>query len=62
MKAIVNQETCVGYTLCTQICHEVFKMDNDKAAAHTNPIPDSLIGACKDAAEKCPVEAITIES
>ncbi|MDO8663183.1 MAG: ferredoxin [Candidatus Omnitrophota bacterium] len=60
MKAIVDQDKCIGCTLCTQISPEVFRMEGDKAIAYTNPIPDGLIDACKDAASQCPVEAITV--
>lgn len=61
MKAIVDQDTCIGCTLCPQICPEVFKMDGDKAVAYTNPVPVGLEGKAKEAAEQCPTNAITVE-
>jgi ferredoxin len=61
MKAIVDKETCTGCTLCTDICPEVFKMDNDVAVAYTDPVPVEYEDACRDAADQCPVEAIAIQ-
>jgi len=61
MKATVDKETCTGCALCTQTCPEVFKMEDDKAAVHANPVPQSAEETCKKAAEECPVNAIKIE-
>lgn len=61
MGAIVDPDTCIGCGLCTQRCPEVFKMEGDKAVAYTNPVPDELEDACKQAAEECPVDAIKVE-
>ncbi|MGE5197723.1 MAG: ferredoxin [Deltaproteobacteria bacterium] len=61
MKAVVDQEKCIGCTLCTQVCPEVFKMEGDKAVAYVNPVPRELEEKCKDAAQQCPVEAITVK-
>ncbi len=61
MTVTVDQETCIGCTLCTQICPEIFKMESDKAVVYRNPVPDELNAECKRTAEGCPVNAITIE-
>ena len=61
MKAKVDQDTCIGCDLCTQICPEVFKMEGDKAAAYVAIVPKEFEGDCKKAADGCPVTAITIE-
>lgn len=61
MTTIVDPEKCIGCTLCAQICPEVFKMEQDKAAAYTNPVPENLMELAKQAADQCPVDAITIE-
>ncbi|MDD4900098.1 MAG: ferredoxin [Candidatus Omnitrophica bacterium] len=60
MRAVVDPDKCIGCTLCTQICPEIFKMEGDKAVAYLNPVPDKLINSCRQAAEQCPVEAISI--
>ena len=61
MKAVVDQDTCTGCTLCTQTCPEVFKMEDDKATAYKNPVPQEAEASCREAAEDCPVDGITIE-
>ncbi len=61
MMAIVDPEICIGCTLCTQICPEVFKMEDDKAVAYTNPVPPAVTDTCRDAADQCPVTAITLK-
>lgn len=61
MKAIVDQDICIGCGLCPQICPEVFRMEGDKAVAYTDPVPLNLQDSCKQAAEQCPVSAISIK-
>ena len=61
MKAVVNPDTCIGCTLCTQVCPEVFRMEGEKAVAFADPVPADAVDACKEAAEQCPVSAITLE-
>lgn len=61
MKAKVNPDLCIGCTLCTQTCPEVFKMDNDKSVAYVAIVPKNVEDACRKAADECPVTAITIE-
>jgi ferredoxin len=38
-----------------------FKMDDDKAIVHTDPVPAKAEKQCQNAADECPVTAITIE-
>ena len=61
MKAIVDPETCIGCTLCTQTCPEVFKMEGDKAIVYVNPVPRDKEECCKKAADECPVAAISFQ-
>ena len=61
MKAIVDEETCIGCGLCAETCPEVFEMDDDKARVKMDEIPGNLIDSCREATENCPVEAIQIE-
>lgn len=60
MKAYVDPEACIGCTLCTQICPEVFKMQEDKAVAYLEQVPPQSKGTCQKAAQECPVDAIRI--
>lgn len=59
MKAIVNEDTCIGCGLCAQICPEVFEMDGDKAKVKVDPVPSAEENSCQEAADGCPVEAIS---
>ncbi len=61
MKAKVDQDMCIGCALCTQICPEVFKMEDDKAVAYVAIVPKEDEDACKEAAGERPVTAIIIE-
>ena len=60
MKASVDPQVCIGCTLCTQICPGVFKIDGDKATAYKNPVSVDKNECARNAAEQCPVQAITL--
>ncbi|TAL36721.1 MAG: ferredoxin [Spirochaetes bacterium] len=60
MKATVDKDTCTGCELCAQTCPEVFRMEGDVAVAYANPVPEEHETLARQAAEDCPVEAITI--
>lgn len=62
MKAIVDPDICTGCELCVQTCPEVFKLEDDIAVAYVNPVPEENEESCQDAADNCPVEAISIEA
>jgi len=61
MRAIVDEETCIGCGLCAETCPEVFEMGDDKARVKVDEVPEDAVDTCKEAAEDCPVEAITFE-
>ena len=61
MKGRVDEELCVGDETCVEICPEIFEMQGDVAVAKMEEVPEEVEGACKEAAESCPVEAILIE-
>jgi ferredoxin len=63
MKAIVDQDECIGCGVCIEMCPEVFTWnDDEKAVAYTNPVPEDVQQTCQEAADSCPSEAITIEA
>lgn len=62
MKAEVNHDLCIGCTLCTSICPEIFYMnDEDKADTLEPNVPKSLEKNAISARQSCPVEAITVK-
>lgn len=61
MKAEVDKDTCIGCGLCPSICEAVFELEDDgKAVAKVNPVPPENEDEAKDAAESCPVDAISV--
>ena len=63
MKAIVDEDACTGCAACQDVCPEVFDMNEDEIAiVKVEPIPAEHEAAAEEAAESCPVEAITLES
>jgi len=61
MKAIVDRDACGGCGLCADVSPEVFAMDGDIARVLVDPVPQDATVSCSEAAEGCPVDAITIE-
>ena len=62
MRVIVDKELCTGCGLCVDTCPEVFEMGDDTAQVIADPIPESAETAARQAADKCPIEAIKVES
>jgi len=62
MFAEVDKDACIGCEACSDICPEIFKMEDDGlAAAYKNPVPSEFEESAKEAAEGCPTEAIHIK-
>ena len=60
MRACVNREECIGCQFCTDICPDVFRMNGDNAECF-GEVTESNLDAATEAAEGCPVGAISIE-
>ena len=61
MKPRIDPDICIGCTLCVQTAPEVFKMEGEKAVVFINPVPKEAEQSYKQAADDCPVTAISIE-
>jgi ferredoxin len=63
MKARVDPDTCTGCGACVDTCPEVFELPegSDVARVKVDPVPPEAEAPCREAAEGCPVEAISIE-
>lgn len=61
MHAIVDKDKCIACGLCVEVCPTVFAIEGDgKSGVQVDPVPPQAEAACRDAAEQCPVEAISI--
>ena len=58
--AYVDEDTCIGCTLCTQICPDVFEMTDDGKSRATHPHGDSEENI-KQAINSCPVSCIYLK-
>ena len=62
MRAYVDKDACIGCGLCTDICTEVFSLDDDGLAeAIDEEIADDVLDSAREAEEQCPTGAIVIE-
>lgn len=62
MKVKVDAELCSGDAVCSEMCPEVFEMnDEDVAIVIVDEVPSELEDEVREAAEACPEECIIIE-
>jgi len=60
MKAVVDQDACIGCGLCVQVAPDTFEMQDDKAVTKVEEVPEDKSEDAKNAADQCPVDAIAI--
>ncbi|MFH1847152.1 MAG: ferredoxin [Candidatus Omnitrophota bacterium] len=61
MKAVVDEEKCIGCGLCAQVSSDVYEMQDDKAIVKMDEIPEDKAEEAKNGADQCPVTAIVVE-
>lgn len=61
MKAIVNQDTCIGCGLCISTVPEVFEVNADGKAEACGHTTDENRAAVQETIAACPVQAISAE-
>ena len=60
MKVFVDQDTCISCGMCVSACNDVYEFNDDgKAEAVVDVVPPELEEDAGQAAQNCPVEAIT---
>ena len=60
MIATVDPDLCIGCTQCAGICPAVFTMEGTLAVALPGEVPPDAVPQAVDAAQTCPVSAITL--
>lgn len=62
MKPVVDVDLCIGCGACEDYCPEVFRLMEDGVAHVINEnIGPDLYPCVREAADACPVDAISIE-
>lgn len=62
MKAIVNQDACIGCGACAAVCDKVFEVgDEGFAQVKVEAVPEEEKGNVVAAVEGCPTSAISTE-
>ena len=61
MKAAINQDQCIGDSVCIDICPEVFEMRDDGLAyVIAEDVPAELETLAQEACDACPTSAIEL--
>lgn len=61
MKAVVDQDACIGCGLCCGMCDAVFRMNDDGKAEAYQAATEENQDDVQSAIDSCPVSAISWE-
>ena len=61
MKGYVDKDMCVGCGMCAGACPDGFRMGDDGLAEGYQELPEGSVDDARQAAEDCPVGAITVK-
>lgn len=61
MKAKIDESLCCACGPCEDICPAVFQIVSNEGVAKVKVVPVAEEANCREAADNCPTEAITIE-
>jgi ferredoxin len=61
MRVVVDPAKCADHGQCVFAAPEVFQLDEAGKLVHTEDVDESLRDAVEEAADVCPLQAITIE-
>lgn len=60
-KPTVDEDLCIGCGICEQTCPGVFELNDEGTAQVKDDAEDcDDAGCCEEAADQCPVDAITV--
>ena len=63
MRPVVDESLCIGCGSCEEICADVFEVGDDgfSHVIAADPVAAcEKAGCCEEAAEECPVDAISL--
>ena len=60
LRISIDHDVCVGNAMCTTIAPDVFQLNEERQSEAVNPAGDTE-EQILEAAENCPVSAITVE-
>jgi ferredoxin len=61
VKARVDPNLCAGVGACESTCPEVFEVREGRSFVEVDVVPADVEGQCREAAEGCPMNAISLE-